>query len=155
MQSIAVPVPTSTHTIPLSRYHSTPPRNRHPSQRPHCFPTREMAHRSGSAPFQALSFESALQAFEKQTGIILAQHPITMDLQSCHSLEDITTLLQGRAQAVSDSRERDRMMKAIKSTVTLLTPLSDATSPTDAVRQKPLMASLIALTFFFRRRSHP
>jgi uncharacterized protein YecE (DUF72 family) len=114
-----------------------------------------MADQSGSAPFQALSFESALQAYEKRAGIILAQHPITMDLQSCHSLEDITALLQGRAQAVRDFRERDRMMKAIKITVTLLTPLfSDATSLTDAVRQKALMA-FDSSDFFFQTSFPP
>jgi hypothetical protein len=102
-----------------------------------------MTDQSGSAPFQALSFESALQAYRKQTGITLAQHPIAVDLQSRHSVEDVTTLLQGRALAVSDFRERHRMMKAIETTVTHLTPLSDITSLTeaaDAVRQTTLMA---------------
>jgi len=108
--------------------------------RPRCFPPCEMADKSGSAPFQALSFESALQAYQKKTGITLAQHPIAVDLQSCRSVGDVTTLLQGLALAVSDFRERDRMMKAIETTVTLLTPLSDSTSVTDAVRQKWLMA---------------
>jgi hypothetical protein len=40
------------------------------------------------------------------------------------------------------------MMNAIKTTVTVLTPLSNATSLTDAVRQKALMACLISLTLF-------
>jgi hypothetical protein len=110
-----------------------------------------MTDQSGSAPFQALYFGSALQAYRKQTGITLAQHPIAVDLQSRHSVEDVTTLLQGRALAVSDFRERHRMMKAIETTVTHLTPLSDITSLTeaaDAVRQTALMACLTSLTFF-------
>jgi hypothetical protein len=112
-----------------------------------------MADHSGSTPFQQLSFESALQAYQGKTGITLAQHPIAVDLQSCHSVEDITTLLQGRAQAVSDFRRRDRMMNAIKTIVTLLTPLSDAAALTDAVRQKALKACLTFMTFF-RHHSH-
>jgi hypothetical protein len=107
-----------------------------------------MADHSGSTPFQQLSFE-----YQKKTGITLAQHPIAVDLQSCHSVEDITTLLQGRAQAVSDSRKMDGMMNTIKTIVTLLTPLSDATTLTDEVRQKGLMACLTSLTFF-RHHSH-
>jgi hypothetical protein len=47
-----------------------------------------MADHSGSDP---LSFESALQAYQKKTGITLAQHPIAVNLQSCHSVEEITT----------------------------------------------------------------
>ena len=92
-----------------------------------------MADQSGSAPFQELSFEYALQAYQENTGITLAQHPIAVALQTCHSIEDITTRLQDLALAVSDFRERPRIMKSIKATVTLLTPLSDSTSGTDVV----------------------
>jgi hypothetical protein len=109
-----------------------------------------MADHSRSDP---LSFESVLQAYQKKTGITLAQHPIAVDLQSCHSVEEITTLLQGRAQAVGDFRERVRMMNAIKTTVTVLTPLSDATSLTDAVRQKADGVFDIS-DFIFRHHSH-
>jgi len=91
-----------------------------------------MAGQSGSARFQAL-FESALQVYERKTGITLVQHPLAADLQNCHSIDDITTLLQGRAQAFSDLRERDRMMEAIKTTVSILTPLSDANFLADTV----------------------
>jgi fungal STAND N-terminal Goodbye domain len=82
-----------------------------------------MAVQSGYARFQAL-FESALQAYEETTGIALAQHPLAVNLQ-CHSIDDTTTLLQGRAQAFSDSRQRDRIMRAIKNTVSILNLLSD------------------------------
>jgi hypothetical protein len=107
---------------------------------------------------QALSFESALQAYEMKTGIMLAQHPLAADIQNHQSVDDITTLLQGRAQVFSDFRARDRMMKAIKTTVSLLIPLSDpacltASDATDLVRRKALMAYSISLTFF-RHHSH-
>jgi hypothetical protein len=91
-----------------------------------------MASQSGSAQFQAL-FYSALQAYQETTGIALTQHPLAMALQTCHSIDDMTTLLQGRAQGVCDSRQRDRMMGAIKNTVSFLNPLSDAVG---LVRQK-------------------
>jgi hypothetical protein len=104
-----------------------------------------MADYSRSDP---LSFESALQAYQKKMGITLAQHPIAVDLQSRQSIEEITTLLQGRAQAVGDFRGGVGVMNAIKTTVTVLTPLSGATSLTVAVRQKALMACLISLTLF-------
>jgi hypothetical protein len=111
-----------------------------------------MAGQSGSARFHAL-FESALQVYERKTGITLAQHPLAADLQNCHSIDDITTLLQGRAQVFGDLRERDRMMEAIKATVSILTPLSDATSSSLAdsvglVCQKAQMACPTSLTFF-------
>ena len=109
-----------------------------------------MADQSGSPRFQAL-FESALQAYESKTGITLDQHPLAVDLQDCHSIDDITTLLQGRTQAFSDFRERDRMLKAIKATVTILTPLSDAASlAVGLVRQKALIACSTSLTLFQR-----
>ena len=97
-----------------------------------------MADQSGSARFEVL-FESALQAYERTTGFTLAQHPLVVDLQGCHSIDDITTLLQGRTQAFSDFRERDRMMKAIKTAVSILTPLSDTVGLAQ-VRQRALFA---------------
>jgi len=109
-----------------------------------------MADHSGPARLQAL-FESALQAYEKKTGITLAQHPLAKQLESCHSIEDTTALLRRQVEAVNDSQANDRMMKAIKTTVSILTPLSDAASLVDAVglvRGKPLMASFRPLTDF-------
>ena len=97
-----------------------------------------MDDKSGSARFQMI-FESALQAYERKTGITLAQYPFVVDLQNCHTIDSITTLLQGRTQAFNDFRERDRMMKAIRTTVSILAPLSQAATFADAVglvRQK-------------------
>jgi hypothetical protein len=97
-----------------------------------------MSDHSGSARFQTL-FESALQAYERKTGITLAQYPFAVDLQNCDSIDGITTLLQDRTQAFNDFRERDRMVKAIRTTVSILAPLSQAAAFADAVglvRQK-------------------
>ena len=109
-----------------------------------------MAGQSGSAPYQEL-FESALHAYGRKTGITLAQHPLVVQLQSRHSANDITTLLYGRAPAFRDFRARDKMMKSIKTTVSILTPLSQAAAATFAdaigvVRQKALMARSTPLT---------
>jgi hypothetical protein len=115
-----------------------------------------MADRSGSTRFQAL-LESALQAYESKTGVILSQHPLAVQIQRCHSVDDITSLLQGRARAFNDLRERDRMMKAIKTTVLILTPLSATSSLTDYVGlvcQNAPMACLMSLIVFHRQHSH-
>jgi hypothetical protein len=112
--------------------------------------TLEMASQSGSARFQAL-LESALQAYQKKTGIKLAEHPLALKLQHCDSVDDITTLLQGRAEAFNDFRGSDRIMKSIKATVSILTPLSDILSLAGAVglvSQKALIACFTYPTFF-------
>jgi hypothetical protein len=90
-----------------------------------------MASQSGSAQFQVL-FDSALQAYQETTGIGLTQHPLAVTLQ-------------GRAQGVSNARQRDRMMRAIKNTVSFLNPLSD---PVGLVRQKHCSVCSMFLTFF-------
>jgi hypothetical protein len=89
-----------------------------------------MADQSSSARFQAL-FESALQAYERKTGVTLSQHPLALDLQNCHTVDGITILLQGRAQAFTDFRARDRIMRSIETIVSILAPLSDAASLAD------------------------
>jgi hypothetical protein len=105
-----------------------------------------MADQSGTA-----LFEETLQAYERETGITLDQHPLTVQLQSCHSIGDVATLLEGRTQAFGDFRERDRMIKAIKTTVSILDLLSDAASLANAiglVGQKALMTCSTSLTIF-------
>ena len=122
------------------------------------FPTRDMADQSRSARFQAL-FESALQAYEKKTGITLAKHPLAVQLQSCHSVEDVNAVFQGQAKAFSDFQASGKIMKAIKTTVSILTPISGAAAFADAVglvRQKVLMRmSYISEPLLSRHCSHP
>jgi hypothetical protein len=103
-----------------------------------------MAEPLGSAQLQAL-FESALQNYEKKTGITLAQHPLSMQLQSCHTVEDVTALVQGQARIINDFKAKDKIMKAIKITVSILTPLSDTASLADTVG----IVSQNALVTFF------
>jgi hypothetical protein len=110
-----------------------------------------MADQSASAHLQSL-FESALQDYGVKTGVPLTQHPLAVDLQKCQSVDDITTLLQRQVHAFGDFQERDRMMRAIKTIVSILTPLSGAASLANVVGvvcQKALMTCPTLLTFFF------
>jgi hypothetical protein len=116
-----------------------------------------MADQSGSARFQSL-FDSALQDYGVKTGVPLTQHPLAVDLQSCQSVDDITALLQCQVQAFGDFQEKDRMMTVIKTTVSILTPLSHVVSLADAVgavRQKALMACSTFFDFFFQTSFPP
>ena len=82
-----------------------------------------MNHQSGPSPFQAL-FESALQDYEIQTGIPLANHPLVQQLQNCHSVESVTALLQEQAQAFIEFRESDKIFKSLKGIVSALSRVS-------------------------------
>ena len=96
-------------------------------------------------------FESALEAYEKNTGIKLAQHPLAMGLQNCNPVGSITAFLQSNAPAFSNPTENDRLMGLIKVTVWILTTLSATASLGDAfgpVRQKALMACFTSPTTF-------
>ena len=69
-------------------------------------------------------FESALRDYEKQTGIPLAKHPLTEQLQNCQSVDSVTTLLHDQARAFSDFRGSDKIMKSLKSVVSALSKVS-------------------------------
>jgi len=90
-----------------------------------------MAHQSESARFQAL-FEHALQAYEEKAGVSLTQHPLAIKLQSCDSVEATTGLLQCQAQEFRDLQGSDKLMKSLKTTVSILSKLSSAASLADA-----------------------
>jgi len=108
-----------------------------------------MADQSGSSCFQKL-FESALQDYEKKTGITLTQHPLAVRLRSCQSVEDITTLLQSQVQGVGCLQASDKMMKSIERTLSILNPLSAAASlSTDMASPKALRAGSESDRFFF------
>ena len=97
-----------------------------------------MPDHSGPARFRSL-FESALTEYEKKTGVTLAEHPLAIQLQSCHSIESTTVVLQGQAQAFSKFRGSDRAINSIKGTLSILTTLSDIATLGDSiglVRQK-------------------
>ena len=114
-----------------------------------------MAEQPESARFREL-FDAAKQAYQTQTGIELSkdsEHPLAVELQSLHSENDIANLLQDRAKALDTIREKDRMLKAIETTVSVLTPLSWAaslagTGVVGLVRQGTLVACSTSHPFF-------
>ena len=95
-----------------------------------------------STRFRAL-FESALQTYDEQTGITLAEHPLTVQLRNCRSVGAITSLLQDQIPPSSDLERNHKIMTSIKSTISILATLSTAPAFAWAiglVRQKPLMS---------------
>ena len=111
-----------------------------------------MTDRPGSAHFQAF-LKRALQAYEKKADVTLADSDdaLVIGLQRCHSIDGITTLLQDKTQTFNDLRQRDRIFKSIRATVSILTPISAVTSVADVaglVRPKVLKACLSFLTIY-------
>ena len=107
-----------------------------------------MTDQPGSARFQAL-LESAIQDYEKKPGVTLAdsEDSLAIRLQRCCSIGDITTLLQDKSQAFNDLRQRDRIFKSIKATVSLLTPVSAVVSVADSAGLVRPKVSKTCLTF--------
>jgi hypothetical protein len=143
------PFPSHIPTISLSFPHS----EQTPFSKPLFFLAYVMGDQSGPARFLPL-FESALQAYEKKTGIALAEHPFAVQLQSCHSVESVIVVLKGQAKVFSEFTGSDRILKSIKSIVSISTTLSATALLGDAldlVRHKALVSYCAALTVFYSR----
>jgi hypothetical protein len=84
-----------------------------------------MSDQSGSDPsrLQAL-LEAALQDYERQTGIVLAKHSLAEKLQNCHSVESLTAVFKEQTQDFSEFRRRDKVLKPLKTTLSVLDKLS-------------------------------
>ena len=109
-----------------------------------------MADQSGFTRFQQL-FNSALRAYEKETGVTLSNHRLAVELQYCDTIEGITVLLQGQAK---DFKNSETIIKSVETIVSILTPLSLAASLPDAVglvRQNELVACFTSLTVSYSR----
>jgi hypothetical protein len=78
-----------------------------------------MSDQSGSSNLRVL-FEAALLDYEKQTDIALAKHPLAEQLQNCDSVESVTAVLCEQTQAFSEFRGKDKVMKSLKSAVSVL-----------------------------------
>jgi hypothetical protein len=107
---------------------------------------------SGPSRFCVL-FEPALQAYEKNMGITLAEHPLAQQLRSCHSIESITSVLLGEAKAYGEFGGSDRVNKSIKNTVSILSTLFATASldeAIDLVCQKALVVCSTTLNVFFQ-----
>ena len=65
-------------------------------------------------------FQTALEDYEKQTGIELAKHPLAERLQYYNSVESVTDILREQAQDFKESREKDKILKPLKKILTIL-----------------------------------
>ena len=81
-----------------------------------------MAHQHESARFQAL-FEPALQAYEKKAGVLLARHPLALKLQSCDSVEAVTSIFQDQARVFGDLQGSDRIMESMRKIISISSKL--------------------------------
>ena len=114
-----------------------------------------MTDRPAPTRFQAL-LESALQECQKKPGVILADSEASEDslairLQRCHSIDDITTLLHDKTNAFNDFQQHDKILKSIKATVSILSPVSTVASIADdanLVRRKVTKVYLAFLTVY-------
>jgi hypothetical protein len=91
-----------------------------------------MADQSQSACFRD-RFESVLQTYQQTTGITLAEHPLAVELQSCHSVDSITAILKREARAPNGLLESDRVMKSIERIISMLSTFFATASFGDAI----------------------
>jgi hypothetical protein len=109
-----------------------------------------MTDQSRTSRFRA-QFESALQSYQRETSITLAEHSLAIQLQSCHSTESIITLIQNEARAFGGLPGSDIIMKSIESAVSILSAISASPSLDEAislVRQDALLGCSTSLTEF-------
>jgi hypothetical protein len=91
-----------------------------------------MADQSGSTRFRA-RFRSALQTYQQTTGVTLAEHPLAVQLQSCCSVESITTILTHEVRSPGGNLGSDGIVKSIESIVSILFTLSNTAAFGDAI----------------------
>ena len=77
--------------------------------------------------FQEL-FEAAFRDYEKKTGKILADHPLAEGLQSCDSVEAVTAILLKQIEASSETWEKDKVLKPLRSVLSVLHKLSSTSA---------------------------
>ena len=65
-----------------------------------------------------------MQDYEQTTSITLANHPLSEQLENCHSVESISAILRDQAPTLSEFQGSDRIMMSIKNIVSVLWRLS-------------------------------
>jgi len=76
-----------------------------------------------------LLFDTAMQSYEKQTGLKLIDHPLARQLESCHTVESVMNILQHQAWSITGFREDDgKAMRSLKRVVHVLHALSTSTT---------------------------
>jgi hypothetical protein len=72
-----------------------------------------------------LLFDTALQSYDKQTGLKLIDHPLARQLENCHSVDSVVVILQHQASALTGFREDEgKIMRSLKRVVHVLHALS-------------------------------
>ena len=71
-----------------------------------------MSTTSEPSMFESL-FQSALEEFEKQTKINLAEHPLAAQLERCNSVQSITELLHDQARTFRQFRANDSKLMTV------------------------------------------
>jgi hypothetical protein len=84
-----------------------------------------MTDQSGSSRLRVL-FEAALNDYKQQTGIELAEHPLSERLQYYNSVESVTAILCEQAQDLKEFREKDKVLKPLGKVLTVLHRLPSA-----------------------------
>jgi hypothetical protein len=78
--------------------------------------------------------QSALEVYEKETGIKLVEHPLATQLDGCDSVETITQALQERAQTFREFRGGNhKAIALLKRTVQALHKLSGTTALVESI----------------------
>ena len=92
-------------------------------------------------------FEAALKDYEKQTGIVLVNHPLAQQLQGCDSAESVNAVLCGQIQAFNESRGGDKILKPLKNVVSVLHKLSATADLGQAIGLVRLLRANMCLAF--------
>ena len=82
---------------------------------------------SGLSPLRVL-FQTALEDYEKQTGIELVKHPLAERLQDCNTVDAVTAILHEQAQDFKKFQEKDKVLKPLKKVLTVLHIISSVPS---------------------------
>ncbi len=118
---------SQTSTVTSTVYHLSYPRSKRFSYFYPYFFARDMYDPPGSR-LQSL-FETALEVYEKQTGMKLIDHPVASQLENCNSVESIMNILQQQARHLSNFRGNDsKVMKSLQRVVHVLYTLSSSTA---------------------------
>ena len=82
---------------------------------------------SSSASLQLL-FDAALQSYEKQTRQKLVQHPLSKQLENCHSVDSVMNILQQQARNLTKFRgDEGKVTRSLWRVVHVLHSLSTST----------------------------
>ena len=115
-----------------------PQRTNAPYQSHSAPPTFDVSDESGSSRLRVL-FQTALDDYEKQTGIELWRHHLAERLQDCNSVEAVTAILGEQAQNLNKFREKDKVLKPLKKVLTVLHMISSVPSVADFAQQVGLV----------------